>query len=67
MSVYLSVIVTNYNEEENLKKGALDEIFNYLKSQDYSFEMVLVNDGSADSTLSFLNAFSRNHPEASDQ
>jgi glycosyltransferase involved in cell wall biosynthesis len=64
MSVYLSVIVTNYNEEENLKKGALDEIYNYLESQDYSFEMVLVNDGSSDSTLSLLTAFCETHPEA---
>lgn len=60
MKPYLSVILTNYNESDNLKNNPLEKIYKYLSSQKYSFEMVLVNDGSTDNTLDFLNKFSQN-------
>jgi dolichyl-phosphate beta-glucosyltransferase len=63
MTPFLSVIVTNYNEAENLKKGALDQIYQYLKTQKFSSEMVLVDDGSTDTTLSALRSFAEKHPQ----
>jgi len=60
-NIFLSVILTNYNEEENLKGGALDSIMEYLKPQKYSWEMVLVDDGSSDSTLKILQEYSKKH------
>lgn len=56
---YLSVIVTNFNEEINLKRGGMDEIENYLKKQKFTYEMILVDDGSTDSTLALLEKFSK--------
>lgn len=48
--VYLSVIVPAYNEEGRIVK-TLSRIFEYLKSQNYSFEVILVSDGSKDGTV----------------
>lgn len=56
--IYLSIVVPAYNEEKNIKAGVLDEIYNYLSIQKYSWEVLFVNDGSSDSTLKLLNNFS---------
>ncbi|KAL9275053.1 Dolichyl-phosphate beta-glucosyltransferase-like protein [Drosera capensis] len=51
---YLSLIVPAYNEEHRLP-GALDETMNYLrqrmeKDKSFSYEVVIVDDGSTDAT-----------------
>lgn len=52
--LYLSVIIPAYDEEENIKKGVLEEAFNYLKKQKYYYEIIIVNDGSTDGTAEFI-------------
>lgn len=52
--MYLSVIITAYNEEANLTNGVLDELLKYLHSQKYSWNLILVNDGSTDKTYEIL-------------
>ena len=47
--IHLSVIIPAYNEEKRLPK-TLGEIDNYLKKQDYSYEIIVVSDGSKDKT-----------------
>lgn len=47
--MHLSVIIPAYNEEKRLGK-TLDEIANYLAKQNYSYEILVVNDGSKDKT-----------------
>jgi len=47
--IYLSVIIPAYNEEKRLPK-TLEEIDKYLSRQDYSYEIIVVNDGSKDRT-----------------
>ena len=59
--IYLSVVIPNYNEEKNIKAGSLDEVYGYLKKQKYSWEVLLVDDGSLDNTVSLLNSFARAH------
>jgi dolichyl-phosphate beta-glucosyltransferase len=49
--MYLSVIVPAYNEEKRLPK-TLAEIDGYLRRQDYDYEILVVNDGSKDKTVS---------------
>ncbi|KAL9679238.1 hypothetical protein QQ045_017094 [Rhodiola kirilowii] len=51
---YLSLIVPAYNEEYRLP-GALDETINYLrkrasKDKEFSYEVIIVDDGSTDGT-----------------
>ncbi len=47
-SPYLSVVVPCYNESENLRRGVLEEMAEYLDAQDYSYEVVVSDDGSGD-------------------
>lgn len=46
----LSIVIPAYNEEKNLKKGVLGEVENYLKDVNYSYEVLIVDDGSTDTT-----------------
>ena len=52
--IYLSVIIPQYNEHSNLKKGLLHEMFSYLKSLSFRYEVLIVDDGSTDGSLKFL-------------
>jgi glycosyltransferase involved in cell wall biosynthesis len=62
-NIYLSVIIPAFNESQNFKKGAIDEVYKYLKAQKYSFEIIFVDDGSTDNTIELLTNFSKNKPE----
>ncbi len=61
MKPFLSVIISAYNEEDNLHRGSLGLVTDYLKKQKYSWEIVVVNDGSTDRTINMLNEFAREH------
>lgn len=45
---FLSVVIPCYNETENLQRGVLDEVFNFLKKQKFSWEVIISDDGSTD-------------------
>ncbi len=45
---YLSVVIPCYNENENLKRGVLDEVDDFLKKQDFVWEVIVSDDGSTD-------------------
>lgn len=47
--MHLSIIVPAYQEEKKLQENIIKYI-NYLKNQSYSFELIIVNDGSRDKT-----------------
>jgi len=49
MNPYLSVIIPAYNEEKRITKN-LKAISSYLEAQPYSYEIIVVNDGSKDNT-----------------
>jgi len=53
---YLSVITSAYNEEKRISETLLD-IDRYLSKQDYSYEIIVVNDGSADKTAEIVKNF----------
>lgn len=58
---YLSVIIPSYNEKQNLKRGVLEDVVEYLKKQEYTWEIVLSDDGSDDGTVEELYAFAKKH------
>ncbi len=58
MTPKLSVIIPCYNEEKRLNNG-FNHFFSYLSKQKYSWELILVNDGSSDKTLEMMNKISR--------
>lgn len=55
--IYLSVIIPAYNEEKRISNTLLD-IDKYLSKQDYSYEIIVVSDGSKDKTAAIVNKFS---------
>lgn len=59
--MYLSIIIPAYNEERNLKRGVLEDIWDYLTKQKYSREVWLVDDGSEDETLQMVENFTKGH------
>ncbi len=47
--VHLSVIIPAYNEEKRIRDTVMD-VSRYLSKQDYTFEIIVINDGSKDKT-----------------
>lgn len=56
----LSIVIPCYNEENNLKKGVLDEVDTYLKKAKFDWEIIIVNDQSTDSSQSLVSGFIKN-------
>ncbi len=56
---FLSVVVPAYNEEVNIKRGAPESLISYLKKQKYTWEIIFVDDGSADNTATLLEKFEK--------
>ncbi len=52
----LSIVIPAYNEEQRLGK-TLTETFAYLAAQNYTSEIIVVDDGSSDHTIEVANSF----------
>src|SRR3989339_671846 len=57
MKPYLSVVITSYNEKENLERGVLAEMRAYLKTLDYPWEVIINDDGSTDGGDKIIERF----------
>ena len=60
--VYLTVVIPCFDEMANLRKGVLEKVSSYLKGQKYSFEVVIVDDGSKDGSVEYIQNFIKNNP-----
>ncbi len=60
--IFLSVVIPCYNEEKNISAGALKSVADYLEQQTYSWEVLVVDDGSSDESISLLDEFVKNQP-----
>ena len=58
----LSVVIPAYNEERILR-ASLERIHAYFAGRPESFEILPVDDGSADGTSAVADAFASDHPE----
>jgi|SRR3989339_36357 len=57
----VSVIIPCYNEEKNLKRGVLTDVFQYLSRQPYNWEVIIANDESTDQSRTFSEHFVKSH------
>lgn len=60
-NIFLSVVIPAYNEEHNIRTGVLDGIYDFLKDQDFIWEVIIVDDGSLDNTFPLSNQFAKKH------
>ena len=57
----LSIIIPAHNEEFRLP-GSLVKIDAYLSQQEYSYEVIVVENGSVDNTVGVVQQFATEHP-----
>lgn len=57
----LTVVVPCFNEEENLQKGVLYHINDYLSGQKFPWEVIIVDDGSSDKSRENIEKFIKTH------
>ena len=62
MSVYLSIVVPLYNEEESVEK-LLACLLGVAEHFDFSYEIIFVDDGSEDSTWAIIEQIKKRTPE----
>lgn len=48
--IKLSIVIPAYRELANIKRGVLEEVHTYLKNRKYTWEVLVVDDGSPDAT-----------------
>lgn len=60
--VFLSVVIPSYDEMANLQKGVLDKIEHFLSKKKYSYEVIIVDDGSTDGSVEFVKKFIKENP-----
>jgi glycosyltransferase involved in cell wall biosynthesis len=60
--IQISIIIPCYNEEENLKRGVLKEVDEFLSSQKkFEYEVIICNDQSTDNSLKLAQDFASSH------
>ena len=60
MKPFVSIVIPAYNEENRLP-GTLEQIFDFLKQQSYSSEVIVVENGSSDRTFEIAQQFADKH------
>lgn len=59
--IFLSVVIPCYNEQQNLERGVLDEVTDYLSQQDYTYEIIISDDASSDKSRTLTKDFVKKH------
>lgn len=58
---YLSVVIPAYNESSRLP-ATLATVMAYLEGRDYTYEVLVVDDGSDDNTCDVVETLAKDHP-----
>ena len=62
-TIFLSVVIPSYNEMANLQKGVLEKVRAYLDKKGFLYEVIIVDDGSNDGSIAFVEHFTKEHNE----
>lgn len=58
----LSIVIPCYNEANNLQRGVLQEVYDFLKTQPFTWELIICNDQSTDDSFRLLNSLIKKYP-----
>lgn len=61
--IFLSVIIPSFDEITNLRKGVLDRVQHFLDKKIFPYEVIVVDDGSSDGSVEFVEKFTRENPK----
>lgn len=59
--IFLSIVIPCFDEMANLQKGVLEKLKNYLDKKNFSYEAIIVDDGSEDGSKQFIKNFVKEH------
>jgi dolichyl-phosphate beta-glucosyltransferase len=62
-NIELSIVIPCYNEEQNIRLGALDKVALYLEKQKFSQEVLIVDDGSTDKSRELIKKFTKTNKQ----
>jgi dolichyl-phosphate beta-glucosyltransferase len=62
LNPFLSIVIPAHNEANRLP-DTLEQLFAFLKKQTFTFEVLIIENGSSDSTLEIAQRFAEQHPE----
>jgi glycosyltransferase involved in cell wall biosynthesis len=60
--VFLSIIIPCFDEMANLQKGVLDKVVHFLEKKKFSYEIIVVDDGSGDGSDHFIREAAKEYP-----
>lgn len=62
-NIKLSIVIPSFNEEANLKNNVLGQVEEYLKTAPFTYEVIIVDDGSNDKSVDLIKSFikGKNH------
>lgn len=60
--IALSVVIPCFDEMANLQKGVLDKVQHFLNKKRITYEVIVVDDGSTDGSIEFLEKFTKENP-----
>lgn len=58
----ISVVIPSYDEMTNLRKGVLEKVVWFLSRKKVPFEVIVVDDGSTDGSIAFVQKFCKSNP-----
>lgn len=58
-TIYLSVVIPCYNESQNIKLGKIQQVLNFLTKKSFSWEVLVVDDGSLDNSKQLIKKIAK--------